>query len=414
MILGGGVSGICAAIQAARAGAVTCIVEKNGVCGGTLTAAGVDCPGLFNAWGKQIIAGIGWELIKKTLLECGEPVPDFKKRDMSDFPSHQVRVNALIFACLAEEELKRAGVELNYHTMPAALERKNGLWKVTLCRKDGLCSAEARIVVDCTGDANGVRLAGFPCREPFPCQPGTMSVLAEGFDQKALDAEKIEQAFQEALRRGEVLPDDFGWSANVGQFLSRHGKNSNHIDCKDAFDSPGKSRLECAGRECLLRAYRFLRKQPGMEHLRFTPIAWECGVRESRTVIGETTITVDDYISGRKFSDALCNSFYPVDLHDSAIRLDVRKLQEDVVATVPRGALIPAGSSGLLAAGRIISSDRAANSALRIQATCMATGQAVGAMAALCSRMKCEALELPLEMIRSFLKQNGAILPQVK
>ena len=70
IIIGGGVAGLCAAIQAARGGARTLLVEKNGMPGGTMTMSDVAVPGLFGAWGRQIIAGIG-------LL--GDKVQDFLK-----------------------------------------------------------------------------------------------------------------------------------------------------------------------------------------------------------------------------------------------------------------------------------------------------------------------------------------------
>lgn len=412
IVIGGGVSGICAALQAARTGRKTCLIEKNGVCGGTLTAGGISRPGLFNAWGRQIIAGIGWELVVKTLRETGQEIPSFEKEDMSDYPEQQVGVNPLIFAAVTDAELRKAGVDLRLHTMPGSLARKGESWEVVLCGKDGLYREEARFLIDCTGDANAVKLAGFPCRESAECQPGTWSVMVCNYDFDALDWPRIEENYRRACKNGEVFPEDFGWSDGVRMFLRRHGGNSNHITGIRAADSAGKTRMELAGRESAWRAYRFLRKQPGLEKMELVPVSWECGVRETRTIVGETTVSVEDYLSGRRFEDALCWSFYPVDLHDSSRKLDMRPLEKGVVPTVPRGALIPKNSKGIFAAGRIISSDRLANSALRIQATCMATGQAAGALAALCCRNHCEGMELPLEEIRSLLKEHHAIVPE--
>ena len=57
VVVGGGTAGVFAAISAARMGAKTLLLEKNARLGGTVTAGGVDYPGLFTAWGKQIIDG---------------------------------------------------------------------------------------------------------------------------------------------------------------------------------------------------------------------------------------------------------------------------------------------------------------------------------------------------------------------
>jgi NADPH-dependent 2,4-dienoyl-CoA reductase/sulfur reductase-like enzyme len=64
LVVGGGTAGVVAAIQAARAGAKTLVVERGTQLGGTMTTGGVAWPGLFGAWGKQVIAGIGRELTR--------------------------------------------------------------------------------------------------------------------------------------------------------------------------------------------------------------------------------------------------------------------------------------------------------------------------------------------------------------
>ena len=64
-VVGGGTAGAAAAIAAARAGARTIVIEKNGMLGGTMTSACVNFPGLFFAWGERIIGGIPWELIER-------------------------------------------------------------------------------------------------------------------------------------------------------------------------------------------------------------------------------------------------------------------------------------------------------------------------------------------------------------
>ena len=72
LVVGGGTAGTIAAIQAGRAGAKTLLLERGSQLGGTTSTGGVAFPGLFHAWGKQISAGIGWELVRGTVfLEGG-------------------------------------------------------------------------------------------------------------------------------------------------------------------------------------------------------------------------------------------------------------------------------------------------------------------------------------------------------
>ena len=86
-------------------------------------------------------------------------------------------------------------------------------------------------------------------------------------------------------------------------------------------------------------------------------------------------------------------------------------LRAGIVPTVPLGALIPKGSRNLLIAGRSVCSDRPANSALRVQASCMAMGQAAGAAAALAANAGITPSQVPLKKLRELLKQHGAIVP---
>jgi hypothetical protein len=110
------------------------------------------------------------------------------------------------------------------------------------------------------------------------------------------------------------------------------------------------------------------------------------------------------------FEDAVCYAFYPVDLHT---RQGVRPqpLKEGTVPTVPLRALIPRESRNLIVAGRCVSSDRLANSGLRVQASCMAMGQVAGAAAALAAREVCSPGEIPLPALKDLLQQHAAITP---
>jgi hypothetical protein len=86
-------------------------------------------------------------------------------------------------------------------------------------------------------------------------------------------------------------------------------------------------------------------------------------------------------------------------------------LKPGIVPTVPLRALIPKGSRNIIVAGRCVSSDRLANSGLRVQASCMGMGQAAGAAAALAAKAGTTPLELPLKEIHDLLRSHGAIIP---
>ena len=136
----------------------------------------------------------------------------------------------------------------------------------------------------------------------------------------------------------------------------------------------------------------------------------ETAVRETYRVAGEYVISRSDYTSGKLFDDAVCYAFYPIDVHDEH-GVKPEHLPQGVFPTVPLRALVPKNSKNLLVAGRCVSSDREANSALRVQASCMAMGQAAGAAAVLAVLRNTTPLNVPLNDIRALLAKHDAILP---
>jgi hypothetical protein len=416
IVVGGGTAGVVAAIQAGRAGARTLLVEKTGILGGTITNGGVNFPGLFHAWGRQVIAGIGWELVTRTVEEGGGKLPDFKEYKGRHHSCLQVPVNGFLYAALCDEAVVDAGVEVLFHAMPASLEYGEGEgWRLTLCGKEGLIEFGAKVLVDATGDANAVALAGFAVVVPAETQPATLSCRASGYSFAELDVSAINEAIAAEVAAGRMSCTDAGWDTaypNAGQWLRGGGANASHVHHINARDSRGKTALELESRKSLLRLYRFLRKQPGLDHLVVDQVSPECGVRETATIVGKKTVTAEDYRSGRCEDDALCYAFYPIDLHRSSGNgLGKEPLVEPVVPSVPRGALLPAGSRNLIVAGRCVSSDRLANSGLRVQASAMAMGQVAGALAALSARTGVDPEDLPLADIRHLLREHGAIIP---
>lgn len=415
IVIGGGTAGIVAAIQGARGNCKTLLVEKNGIPGGTMTAGGISSPGLFYAWKKQVISGIGWELVAGAAAETGTPLPAFEQqKGMENHPRYQIPLNPLIYAAYCEEKMIEAGVALLYHTMLAGVKEEKEGFTVTLCTREGLQEFQTKRLIDCTGDACAVSLAGLEVIRPFPCQPGSFSCRLTGYEPRELDWEALRAAADRAVAEGKLLYTDIGWNKDAFsvQFIGNKGMNSNHIfPTISPGSAEGRSNLELLGRKSLLRAYRFLKREKGLENLKMEMGALECGVRESAVIRGEYTITGEDYISAKKFPDALCNAFYPIDLHGED-GVKPMALQEGAVPQVPLRALRPRGSEFLLVAGRCISSDRKANSALRVQATCMATAQAAAAAACVSIREDVPLSQVSIEKIRALLAENGAILPR--
>ncbi len=393
LVVGSGTAGPVAALQAARAGAKTMLLEMGSQIGGTMTTGGVSFPGLFHAWGRQVIAGIGWEMVRKT-VELGDgSMPDFSKPTGTRHWLHQVTINPYVYASLVEEACLEAGISLHYYQFPLAVEETTDGWLVDVVGKGVRCRVACRQLIDCTGGADIAGMAGFARLREDETQPGTIRGEIGGY--------KIENAVlgehqRRAIEEGKLRPTDF----------------RQYVPAADSSSAETKTRANIEGRRVMLRKLRFLRSVPGGEKARISSMMTETAVRETYRIVGETVITHEDYTSGRVFDDAVCHSFYPVDLHSKA-GVRPKHLDEGTVPTVPLGALIPKGSRNLAVAGRSVSSDRLANSALRVQASCMAMGQAAGAAAVLAVRANSTPTDVPLDEIRELLRRHDAIVPEV-
>ena len=411
-VVGAGTAGVIAALQAARAGVKTLLIEKTGQPGGTATSGGVDFPGLFHAWGRQVIAGIGWELVTRTVAEAGGVLPDFSKWETCRHWQLQIPVNSPLYTCIMDEALREAHVDVRYHTMVATVKEDADKVRLTLCGREGLSAVNTVVLIDASGDANTVELAGYPLRRNNEVQPCTPMLRVGGYDPATLDEEAIEARFHKAMAAGRLTRLDTGMSGSIITFLRNHGSNCIHVRAEDPASSSGRSRVEQDARAAVLRLYRFLRSCPGLSGLQLEYLAPECGVREGATIEGELTISTDDYRSGKVWDDSLSYAFYPLDLHlNTHEGLHCVPLETGVVPTVPLRAMIPRGSQRLLVAGRCVSSDQLANSALRVQASCMAMGQSAGAVAALAARKFTSPIAVPLGEVRALLQAHGAIIP---
>jgi hypothetical protein len=269
---------------------------------------------------------------------------------------------------LAEEKCEKAGVGIAYYEFPQQVSEVSDGWQVDCIgfgtRRRVLCKQ----LIDCTGGAEVVGLLGLP-----------------------------------RLREDERQPGSYLFMMGQSHDPGRNQIHRLYVHGADSTNSRTVTHANLTGRKSILAELRA--KQGRLMHLQ--P---ETGFRESYRIQGETMITVNAYRDGRVFEDAICYAFYPVDLHTKN-GVKPEPLKRGKVPTVPLRALIPKGSHNLIVAGRCVSSDRLANSGLRVQASCMGMGQAAGAAASLAAKGGSTPLELPLTGLHALLREHGAIIP---
>ena len=401
-VVGGGTAGVFAAISAARCGAKTVLVEKNSILGGTMTVANVNFPGLFFAWGKQIINGPCWESILKTVELGGAELPVISYKPAVHW-HEQIKLNTFIYTSVLFDMCREAGVEVICSAMISdCIEEKDGLTLI-VTGKNGLFAVESKTAIDATGDANLSVIAGFKVQKSEVQQPATLQNRISGYTFENVCTDEVYENIG-----GAGLPVHITADALVGYL--KNNKIDVHTQCVDADSSRGRTNLEQKARCEMLDIYRFLRGIRGLEKLEVEYAAEETGIRETNRIAGEKTITADDYINGVSYPDAVCYSFYPIDRH---VMTGIEKVyhKENVIPQIPYGSLIPKNSRRILCAGRCISSDTYANSAVRVEATCMATGQVAGCAACIAVKDGVAVGDVSYAKLCTELQNIGAIVP---
>ncbi|MDD3704334.1 MAG: FAD-dependent oxidoreductase [Victivallaceae bacterium] len=409
-VVGGGTAGVIAALQSAREGARTVLFEMTGKLGGTITS--IPAPAYFYSRYKQIIKGIGWELILANKKLDNIPLPDFLNPSPIR-PSYHVFLNPHIYALIAEDECLKSKVVIHYHETVVAVERCGDEWELTTVGKNIERTIRAKEIIDCTGDADIVGMLNLPRQRGETRQPGTLSFKITGYDIEQLDGDLIENKYRQALADGTIRKCDFCFNDKPFiHFLKCGGMNQQHIIDADSSSSITQTEANIEAHQSLLRMFSFIRQLPGCEKASLDVMGSATSIRESWRIVGEKTITYEDYINGKLFDDAVAFTLYFIDIHhEDGITREF--LPYDKIPSIPLGALIPRGSRGIMVAGRCLSSDQVAFSALRVQASCMAMGQAAGATAALAVKMGVASRDVPLSIIRETLKMHNAIVPYI-
>ncbi|MGN0847955.1 MAG: FAD-dependent oxidoreductase [Kiritimatiellia bacterium] len=409
LVVGGGAAGIAAAGEAGRAGARVILLEQGFQVGGNMTTGSVDYPGLFFAYGEQVVAGFGWETVSNAMTLAGTPFPPVHKWRELRHSRIQHRINVPLWVAICEEKLRAAGVTIRYYSSPAALAREAGAWRVRVHAGGDVRTVTAKEIIDCTGSGTVAALAGAELMDAETRSPGTFRYVIRNLPPRnKWNVPALQKAYKDALADGSLKDGDT--REPIFGFKHFAGLLTNYIETRGA-GTDARGEWSMAGRAAMLRLFRFLKRQPGFEKIELAAAAAETGVRETTRVKGELVVSGEDYVAGRVWPDSLCYVFYPVDLHTKDGGVQPKYLAEGVKPTIPYRALLVKGVDHMLVAGRCLSADRMAMSAIRVQASCMSTGQAAGEAAALAARKGCSPRDVPVEEIKAGLRARGCIVP---
>ncbi|MFC4102407.1 FAD-dependent oxidoreductase [Paenibacillus xanthanilyticus] len=422
VVIGGGASGVAAAISAARNGASVLLIEQRGFLGGMGTVALVPafCP--FTDKEKPIIRGIGLELMERMKQACSD-----EYRHEYDKQLDWVPIDAEALKRVYDDAVLEQGVELLYHTFVSEVllsadgRRVEG---VVVVNKSGRSFIRGRYVIDATGDADIAALAGVPFQkggEQGELQPGSMCYLLANVDRERFAAylaesgdtgqlhRTVERAIEEgALPEGRKSISGLAW---LGGNLV--GVNFGHVFGVDGTKAEDLTRGAVEGRRLAKRQLEFFRGYvPGFEQAHLVASGEQLGIRETRRIEGDYILTGEDFMAAREFPDDIARNAYYIDIHLATSKgtMHFTHLPPGQSHGVPYRILLPLGIDNLWVPGRAASSDRAVQGSLRVMPNCFAMGQASGTAAALALRMNGSSREVDVSRLQALLVEQGAWL----
>ena len=430
IVLGGGPAGSASAAAAGMEGARTLLIEATGSLGGMGTSALVPAWTPFSDKEKIIYRG----LAEKVFNACKAGMPHIAK-------------DALDWVAIDPERLKRiydqlvtdAGVTVLFHTHLAQVEtRDGGVHVITVVNKSGLTAYSAKVFIDCTGDADLCAWAGADFHQGNEkgekLMPATHCFILANVDEYAyrtgpsLHASNPESPIYAILKSGRYpeIPDYHLCSNIIGP--GTVGFNAGHIWKVDNTKPATVSAALIEGRK-MAEAYRaalaeFHPKAFGNAFLVTTGSLM--GIRETRRIVGDYILTLEDYLKRRSFTDEICRNSYFIDVHwakeEFAAKNEVfEKWEKNLFHYgpgeshgIPYRCLTPKGLRNVIVAGRSISCEQLVQGSVRVMPVCLAMGHAAGIAAAMAAKLPgADVHQVSVADLRQKLLKAGAYLPEL-
>ena len=428
-VAGGGPAGIAAAIAAARHGASVFLAEAEWAFGGMGTL------GLVPAFmplgdGEHLLAdGIGTEVLRRMLSPSETEWDPALPLDTRFEYSVDVEKLKRVYDRMMEES--GAGFSFGAHLV--GVERtEDHIDAALLWGKGGFYAVRAKIYIDATGDGDLCAFAGAAFGkgdETGTCMPGTLCSLWGGVDWGRAMADglrwghnrHVRQAHSDGVFKDLDLHVSGMWPKGDGFYC---GGNVGHAFGLDATDERSVTRAMVEGRRFALEYLRYYREymRSGFGDIRLLATAGVMGVRESRRIVGDYVMTMDDFAARRRHDDDIALNNYPVDIHVmrpnddeefSRFSRDFSSLRYKRLESygISYRSLIPKGLSNVLVAGRCISCDRSIQASIRVMPCCFETGQAAGLAGALAAACGVGPRDVDVRQVQEALRNMGAYLP---
>jgi ribulose 1,5-bisphosphate synthetase/thiazole synthase len=416
LVVGGGPAGVAAAVTAARQGARVFLAEGSACLGGAGTTALVPAFMQFTDGVNFLAAGIGEEILNK-MWQYGGKVDGW---------NYSIKVEAL--KRVYDDIVMEAGVDFALHTQMVDVIAADGKVEyVIFAAKSGMFAVKAKIYIDGTGDGDLCAWAGADFEkgdEDGRMMAGTLCSLWANINWdkvKKPDTRRLEDAFKDKVFTYEDRHLPGMW--RVGETLG--GGNIGHTFGVDATDERSLTKSLVWGRKSLVEYEKYYKEYlDGYENMELAATGAQLGIRESRRIMGDYVMVLDDFMNRADFEDEIGRYSYPVDIHGSdASKESFAKFEKEYYNLryekgesygIPYRILTPKGLSNVLVAGRCVSCDRYIQSSIRVMPGCYITGQAAGAAAAIAVEKDTDTRGFDVGELQLRLKKLGAYLPNFK
>ncbi len=427
LVIGGGVSGFSAAVCAARNGASVILAEAMYSLGGT-AVSGLVGPFMTcsDANGeKQLITGIYKETVDRMIKKGGAVDPMTCKSGTAAsgyYKNGHSNCGPFSSECLkitAEEMCIEAGVKILYTlNLIKVIRNGNRITEAVFASKSDIYVIKAKCFIDCTGDANAAYMAGAPFQneDGEELQAASLFFEIDGIDREIYDEYcsskmdvKGDDHFDKVIAE-EMAAGRYNVERNrLGTYESADGAwkvNGTRMCGVDATDAEQLSKAVITGRRQMYDILSMLKRRiPGCENVRLKTSASMLGIRETRRIKGEYILSSDDLVSGEVFDDAIFMCSNSIDFHSNTQGRYIANKTE--YYTVPFRSLIPKGCGNMLVAGRSISADKFALSAIRVMPPCFAMGQAAGVAASIFIEGGDEFSDIDIKKLQSALRAQN-------
>lgn len=410
IVAGGGLSGVAAAVSAARAGLKVLLVEKSGCLGGAISnnlvfpfmSYWIGTPGEENH--KYITGGIFKEMRKRE----EQYVEDYSDRN---FKSEYFKI-------LLDDMVTEAGVNVIFHSIVFDVATEKAEVKsIYVTTPSGVMSFSADFFIDATGNGDLFAMAGCDYQlgrdEDGFCQPMTTCFRVCGVDLEKFNEEKamLQDKYKEAQEKGEITNprEDILFFMGVGEGVLHF--NTTRIIKLNPTDTFDISKAEIESRRQIHEIMSFLKaNSEAFRNSTLISIANEIGVRESRKLKGVHILTADELKESIYFDDTIALGNRNIDIHSPTGKGTYHYWFGSNYYKIPYRSLLTKEFNNLLVAGRCVSATHEAQAAIRIMPICTSLGEAAGTAAALAYNTGKNAHNIDTDALREKLLENGAIL----